>query len=97
MENALMIKNKVSNLLQGKNSLEQSLIIALPDKTFNLLKVKIFKYVYKIIIIVNLIKYKNWGNSFVRLYILSLYLIMFHGEGHFNGFVKFKFKFNHRS
>jgi len=45
MENALMVKNKVSNLLQGKNALEQSLVIALPDKTFNLLKVKIFKYV----------------------------------------------------
>lgn len=45
MENALMIKNKVSNLLQGKNSLEQSLVIALPDETFNLLKVKIFKYI----------------------------------------------------
>ncbi|XP_060879352.1 isoleucine--tRNA ligase, mitochondrial [Metopolophium dirhodum] len=39
MENALMVKNKVSNLLQGKNSLEQSLVIALPDKTFNLLKI----------------------------------------------------------
>jgi len=35
MENALIVKNKVSNLLQGKNSLEQSLIIAVPDKTFN--------------------------------------------------------------
>jgi len=45
MENALMVKNKVSNLLQGKNALEQSLVIALPDKTFNLLKVKIFKYI----------------------------------------------------
>jgi len=45
MENALMVKNKVSNLLQGKNSLEQSLVIALPDKTFNLLKVIIFKYI----------------------------------------------------
>lgn len=45
MKNALMVKNKVSNLLQGKNSLEQSLVIALPDKTLNLLKVKIFKYI----------------------------------------------------
>jgi len=45
MDNALMVKNKVSNLLQGKNSLEQSLVIAFPDKTFNSLKVKIFKYI----------------------------------------------------
>lgn len=41
MENALMFKNKISSLLQGKNSLEQSLVIASPDKIFNLLKVKI--------------------------------------------------------
>ncbi|XP_060838287.1 isoleucine--tRNA ligase, mitochondrial [Rhopalosiphum padi] len=39
MENALMVKNKLSNLLQGKNSLEQSLVIASPSKTFNLLKI----------------------------------------------------------
>jgi len=41
MENALMVKNKVSNLLQGKNVLEQSLVIASPEQIFNLLKVKI--------------------------------------------------------
>lgn len=35
-----MIKNKLSNLFQGKNSLEQSIIIAAPEETYNLLKVK---------------------------------------------------------
>lgn len=39
IENALMVKSKVSNLLQGKNSLEHTLVISAPDKTFNLLKV----------------------------------------------------------
>lgn len=36
-----MVKNKLSNLLQGKNSLEQSLVIASPNKMYNLLKVKV--------------------------------------------------------
>jgi len=40
IEKASMIKSIVSNSLQGKNSLEQSIIITAPDETFNLLKVK---------------------------------------------------------
>lgn len=60
MENALMVKNKVSNLLQGKNSLEQSLVVALPDKAFNLLKVKIFKYIKELLFeILSEIKIRN--------------------------------------
>lgn len=40
IEKGLAVKKKVSNLLQGKNSLEQSLIITAPDETYNLLQVK---------------------------------------------------------
>jgi hypothetical protein len=39
IENALMIKSKVSHLLQGKNSLEHSIILSAPNNVFNLLKV----------------------------------------------------------
>jgi len=40
MENALIVKSLISNLLQGKNSLEQSIVITAPDETFKILKVK---------------------------------------------------------
>lgn len=39
-----MVKSKVSNLLHGKNSLEQTLTISASEETFNLLKVIIQKY-----------------------------------------------------
>jgi len=40
IEKASVVKSIISDLLQGKNSLEQSIIITAPDETFNLLKVK---------------------------------------------------------
>lgn len=46
IENGLAVKSKVINLLKGKNSFEQSIIIAAPDETLNLLQVK--KYYYLI-------------------------------------------------
>lgn len=46
IENGLIVKSKVSNLLKGKNSFEQSIIIAAPDETLNLLQVN--KYYYLI-------------------------------------------------
>lgn len=39
IENALMVKSKVSNVLQGQNSLEYSIILSAPSNIFDLLKV----------------------------------------------------------
>lgn len=40
IEQSLMVKSKVSDLLKGKNPLEQSIVISAPNETFNLLQVK---------------------------------------------------------
>lgn len=47
VQKALMVKSKVFSLLQGKNSLEQSIVIDAPEEIFNVLKVMlIFIYFF---------------------------------------------------